>query len=126
LDKEELNFWVEFIQKYMTPEIKTVEEEAQVAKDLGTLRNKVCLFFFLLNALFITIIFILESVSRYSPGLSIRLPCDTGGAGQKIEPISIAFTLIFGILLLLQFICMLFHRVSTLIHIASTTNIQFK
>ena len=89
-------------------------------------RNKVCLFFLLINALFVTIVFTLQQVSVTSSTLSIDLPCADGHYGESIEPISIAFTLIFGILLLIQFICMMFHRMSTFLHICAITEVKIR
>ncbi|KAK6165558.1 hypothetical protein SNE40_022465 [Patella caerulea] len=122
---EETQFWKGLIATYLTPIELTDKQAKDAAVEMTGLRDKVCLFFYLSNALFVTIIYILESVSRDSPGLTIQLPCDKGRIGQKIEPISIAFTLIFGILLVTQFIAMMFHRFSTLLHIAATTEIRF-
>ena len=89
-------------------------------------RNKVCLFFLLINALFVTIVFTLQQVSTTTTTLSIDLPCATGNYGESIEPISITFTLIFGILLLIQFICMMFHRMSTFLHICAITEVKIR
>lgn len=61
--------------------------------------------------------------------LSFPLPCaqpnDKGDyeGGQSIEPISVAFTVVFGILLFVQFVCMMLHRVATLLHICASTEI---
>ena len=61
--------------------------------------------------------------------LSFPLPCavpDEDGnyeGGQSIEPISVAFTLVFGVLLFVQFLCMLLHRIATLLHICAATEI---
>ena len=48
------------------PEYKHKQEA--ITADLTSLRNKAAMLFFLGNALFVTIIFILESVSEYTPG----------------------------------------------------------
>lgn len=61
--------------------------------------------------------------------MSFPLPCaeqDEEGkydGGQCVEPISVAFTLVFGILLFVQFMCMLLHRIATLLHICAATEI---
>ena len=89
-------------------------------------RNKVCLFFLLINALFVTIVFTLQQVSATSSTMSIDLPCADGNYGEAIEPISIAFTLVFGILLLIQFICMIFHRMATFLHILALTEVKIR
>lgn len=91
-----------------------------IKEELIALRNKCCLFFFLINAFLVTLIYALTQTSAYSDTLSIKIEC------MSIEPISVTFTIVFGILLCVQFICMLFHRMSTLIHITATTYIKEK
>ncbi|KAK7112101.1 chitin synthase chs-2-like [Littorina saxatilis] len=129
LDPEEKQFWNGLIKEYLTPlTLKNDPEydhkQKKMQEDLKLLRNKAAMLFFLGNALFVTVIFILESVSEYTSGLTLRLPCDKGHAGQKIEPISVTFTVVFGILLLLQLVGMLMHRFSTLVHIVASTTIR--
>ncbi|XP_076442789.1 chitin synthase chs-2-like [Babylonia areolata] len=129
LHDQEKRFWDQLIEKYLKPVDKIPgykDKEEAIAKELTALRNKTSMMFFLSNALFVTVIFILETVAEYTPGLTIQLPCDTGHVGQKIEPISVTFTVIFGILLLLQLVGMVVHRYSTLIHIAAATTLHFR
>lgn len=94
------------------------------------LRNKVCLAFLLMNALFITIVYVLTEVNANTKhALSVKLPCTVseGPPGRGyIEPISFAFTAIFGIMLFLQFICMLMHRMSTFVHIVASNKLDWK
>lgn len=80
-------------------------------------------FFFITNALFVTIVYVLTQVNAQQSTLSIPLPCNVGKNQGKIEPISIAFTLVFGILLFIQFFGMLMHRISTISHIMASTKI---
>lgn len=55
----------------------------------------------------------------------LQIPCEMAGfKGEKIEPISVAFTLVFGVMLTLQFIAMLFHRYSTMLHVIAITNLK--
>ncbi|XP_067661074.1 chitin synthase chs-2-like [Haliotis asinina] len=126
LSDEENHFWEELIEEHLKPQVLSKDEKEDVANGLTHLRNTVCTFFFLSNSLFVTLMFILESVSEYTPSLVFKLPCDTGNNGATREPVAIAFTIIFGILLLIQFICMFAHRFSTLLAIASITQFQFK
>jgi hypothetical protein len=84
-----------------------------------------------MNALFVTIVYTLTEVNKQEHGtLSVKIPCQTNsdsGYGQgHIEPISFAFTAVFGIMLFVQFVCMLFHRYSTLLHVISSSEINFK
>jgi hypothetical protein len=137
LDKGEIDFWVKFIKRYLYPLEGNKEHEKKVARELIELRNKVCLAFLLMNALFVTIVYTLTEVNKSEGSLSIALPCgDTGSSsggksegntGQgHIEPISFAFTAVFGIMLLIQFVCMLFHRYSTLLHIIASAELKIK
>ena len=91
--------------------------------ELIDLRNKVFFFYFIINAIFVTVVYVLTQVNSQQNTLSIPLPCSVGETQGKIEPISIAFTLVFGILLLIQFFGMLIHRISTISHIMATTKI---
>ncbi|XP_062589948.1 chitin synthase chs-2-like [Saccostrea cucullata] len=125
LGMDEMAFWQEFIPKYLQPLAQDKEHEKQMQQGLIELRNKVCLGFLLMNALFVTIVYVLTEVNATTnQTLSIKLPCTVGegrpGRGY-IEPISFAFTAVFGIMLFLQFICMLMHRMSTFIHISAST-----
>lgn len=127
LIKSETKFWKELIKTYLEPLDTSFDEQEKIKKELTQLRNKVCLSFLLLNALFITIVYTLTEVNKQEEGtLSIPLPCGVPNTHNKgygqghIEPISFAFTAVFGIMLFIQFICMLFHRYSTLLHVIST------
>lgn len=91
--------------------------------ELIDLRNMVFFFYFITNAIFVTIVYVLTQVNARESTLSIPLPCNVGDKQGTIEPISIAFTLVFGILLFVQFFGMLMHRISTISHIIATTKI---
>ncbi|CAC5377819.1 CHS1 [Mytilus coruscus] len=120
LTKEEETFWEQLIEKYLKPLEKNDIREKMIKEELIALRNKCCLFFFLINAFLVTLIYALTQTSAYSNTLSIKIEC------MSIEPISVTFTIVFGNLLCIQFICMLYHRISTLIHITATTSIKEK
>ena len=131
MEEREIGFWENFIEKYLKPLEYKEEHKKKVEKDLLQLRNKVCLAFLLMNALFVTIVYTLTEVNKQEHGtLSVKIPCQTNsdsGYGQgHIEPISFAFTAVFGIMLFVQFVCMLFHRYSTLLHVISSSEINFK
>ncbi|KAK3599019.1 hypothetical protein CHS0354_012497 [Potamilus streckersoni] len=122
MDNEDI-FWEQMIRRYLYP-LDQKNEDKKMKHDLTILRNKVCLFFILANALFICIIFALQQITSDNKSLSILLPCVTGeNRPSYVEPISLAFTLVFGIMLLVQFVCMVLHRLGTLIHIYARTEI---
>lgn len=83
-----------------------------------------------MNALFVTTVYVLTEVNAHTKhALSLKPPCTVSerppGRGY-IEPISFAFTAIFGIMLFLQFICMLMHRMSTFLHIVASVKLDLK
>ncbi|XP_052237923.1 chitin synthase chs-2-like [Dreissena polymorpha] len=120
----EVTFWRELIDTYLFPMEGDKKQQEKTLAELIELRNTVCLFFLLVNALFVTIVFSLQQVNADSGGnISIQLPCAEGGRGESIEPISIAFTAVFGVLLAIQFLCMCIHRMSTFLQILSITEI---
>lgn len=126
--KEGHHFWKQLIDKYLKPLTIDRAHKTRVEEALLGLRNKVCLAFLLMNALFITIVYTLTEVNKEEDGtLAIPLPCgedkikgDKGYGQGHIEPISFAFTAVFGIMLLVQFICMLIHRCSTFLHVIAS------
>ena len=138
LEDNEVTFWKQLIETYLKPLEGDAEKQKQTQEALIELRNKVCLIFILINSLFVIVVFTLQQVTVSSGSMTIHLPCaenlrgeDNGNATdvnhdlhpQAIEPISVAFTLVFGILLFVQFVCMLFHRFATLLHILASTTI---
>ncbi|XP_067668564.1 chitin synthase chs-2-like isoform X1 [Haliotis asinina] len=125
LDGSEVTFWKELIERYLLPLEENKEQQEKIKNDLLELRNKTCLFFFLINGLFIILIFTLQMVSDYTPNLKIHLPCpDPTFQGDQFEPISITFMLVFGVLLVIQFLSMFVHRLSTFLHITSITDVR--
>ncbi|XP_036368106.1 chitin synthase chs-2-like [Octopus sinensis] len=130
LSENEREFWDELIKKYLEPINVSEETQMRDEKNLDALRNKVCLFFFLCNGLFTIIIFTLQfinnrSTNTDSAGLYISLPCYSNtGYELKVEPLSMLFMVMFGVILLIQFSAMVYHRLSTLLHILASTHIN--
>lgn len=127
LGQEEIRFWKDLIERYLYPLQSSEEQKQKMQKDLIHLRNKMSLMFFILNALFVVIIFALQYTNAQSQGkgLAIPLPCmSESGTALTIEPFSLIFMAIFGIGLLIQFIAMFFHRMGTFLHIISSTEVN--
>ncbi|VDI35520.1 chitin synthase [Mytilus galloprovincialis] len=126
INKEEKHFWKELIRQYLYPLQSDAQQQKKMQTDLIQLRNKASLMFFMLNALFVIIIFSLQySNAITGAGLTIPLPCkDTEGKYLKLEPISMFFMAVFGIALLIQFISMIFHRLGTFLHIMASTEVN--
>jgi len=111
-----------FLKKDDKPLNIAQEEQNRIDGELVSLRNKVCVIFIMLNIVFVSIIYILTHISAYQGTLSVSLWCQSQdvAAQTKLEPISITFILMFGLLLLVQFISMLGHRISTMIHVLAS------
>lgn len=125
LTPAERKFWSELIANYLNPLENDENMQNQTKQKLLDLRNKTCLFFFVVNALFVTLVYTLTQVNAYRGSLQVILPCTSkSGGSASIEPISVTFTIVFGILLLVQFFCMLLHQFDTLCHVVATTEIN--
>ncbi|KAF3707058.1 hypothetical protein EXN66_Car000230 [Channa argus] len=130
LDQEETLFWEELQNKYLQPLPDDKERQKKVASDLKELRNKITFAFFMINALWLVATFTLQI---YSSIFAIHFPKvefnvtgsfvdivvirnTTIAPDVQVEPISFMFILGFAFSVLVQFIAMMFHRVTTLIH----------
>ncbi|XP_052095529.1 chitin synthase chs-2-like isoform X2 [Mytilus californianus] len=122
IPKDERKFWKSKIKRYLKPLETNKEQETKVQEELIELRNKVSLFVYLLNAILVTVMFGLTQVNTFKDSLSLSIICDNNPV--SIVPIALLFAVVFGLLLLIQFLCMLYHRFSTLIHISASTDIR--
>ena len=122
IDAKEKKFWKKKIKKYLKPLEQDKNKEKAATEALIELRNSVCIFVFLLNAILVTIMFSLTEVNAFKDTLSVKFTC--GGNDVSVVPIAIFLAAVFGLLLFIQFICMLYHRMSTLIHITAETKIR--
>ena len=127
IGREEKTFWKDLIEKYLKPLENNAEQQKKTQETLIELRNKMSLMFFMLNALFIVIIFTLQFTNavKEGKGLSIPLPCYTEKGRQlTLEPISLLFMVVYGVALVIQFISMFFHRMGTFLHIIASTEVN--
>ncbi|XP_038128265.1 chitin synthase 1 isoform X2 [Cyprinodon tularosa] len=121
LDEGEKDFWDKLIERYLTPINDTPEHKARVSKELKSLRNKAVFLYFIINVLWVVATFFLQLIGNDI--ISIKIPKHIPGQNTteylKVEPLSLMFLFSFAILLLVQFVAMLYHRVYTLIHVVS-------
>ncbi|XP_065139450.1 chitin synthase chs-2-like [Paramisgurnus dabryanus] len=129
LPEDEINFWFLLQKKYLEPLKENKEEQDKIAHDLRALRNKVTFVFFFCNALWLVATFILQTIGDT---ISIRIPkIYPNGTQSKTEmfyldPIGLMFLLGFTLLLLIQFLAMLYHRIYTLIHFVAYADTETK
>lgn len=114
------------LAKYLHPLNKDVQEEKRIAHDLIQLRNNSCFAFFMLNALWVVMQFQFEYVSMTFPNLVIPIGQLYNRPDQKVQILGLVFLILFTLVLLLQFISMLFHRWGTIAEILSSTRVISK
>ncbi|KAM9825436.1 chitin synthase 1 isoform 1-T2 [Syngnathus typhle] len=122
LEEDEDDFWKKLIERYLKPIVDTKAHLDEVTRELKSLRNKAVFLYFIVNVLWVVATFFLQAIGN--DVISIKIPKFFSNGTQsgeylKVEPLSLMFLLSFAILLLVQFLAMLYHRVYTLIHVVS-------
>ena len=133
LEEKENTFFRDLIKEYLSPlekneeqeekvsqeqeEKVSQEQEERVSQELKRLRNKCIVAFFLMNIVFVVMVFTIQ-IQNVKDGLYIPWPC---GENLKIEPIGLMFIVLFGFVLVLQTVGMIIHRMETFLHIMAST-----
>lgn len=122
LDEDENDFWIKLLDRYLKPINDSKAYQEEVSKELKSLRNKAVFLYFMINVLWVVATFFLQAIGN--DVISIKIPkyFPNGTLSDEpllVEPLSLMFLLSFAVLLLVQFLAMLYHRVYTLIHIVS-------
>ena len=124
LDPREIKFFQELIEHYLYPLVEDKDHQKKMVRDLKSLRNNGCFIFFMINTLWLVIIFSLQLVSeRIRDYVFIpikRLHNDP----LRFEPLGFAFLGFFASILLVQFVSMLWHRYGTLLHLLASTDLK--
>ncbi|XP_075719841.1 chitin synthase chs-2-like [Rhinoderma darwinii] len=119
LEEEEKLFWEGVIQQYLKPIEEDSQEQARIQSELKSLRNKVTFIIFMINLLWIVATFFLQIIGST---VHIALPKvyinGTYSESEKLymDPIGLMFLLSFALLLISQFVALLYHRIFTFIH----------
>ncbi|XP_071346094.1 chitin synthase 1 [Trachinotus anak] len=122
LDEGEQDFWNKLLERYLKPISDTKAHQEEVTKELKSLRNKAVFLYFIINVLWVVATFFLQAIGN--DVISIKIPKyypngNESGEYLKVEPLSLMFLLSFAVLLFVQFLAMLYHRIYTLIHVVS-------
>uniref|UniRef100_A0A673J3M7 chitin synthase n=1 Tax=Sinocyclocheilus rhinocerous TaxID=307959 RepID=A0A673J3M7_9TELE len=122
LSEDEQDFWNKLIERYLLPIQDNKAHLEEVTRELKSLRNKAVFLYFIINVLWIVATFFLQAIG--TDVLSINIPkyYPNGTLAPdplRVEPLSLMFLLSFALLLIIQFLAMLYHRVYTLIHVVS-------
>lgn len=137
ISASEEQFWVDLIEKYLKPLDMTANDKENMQNQLKALRDISVFAFTMGNALFVLVVFLLQLNKQY---LHVQWPLNVKNniifdqdsfeitiqrEYLNLEPISLLFVIFFGIVLVVQFIAMLFHRFGTISQILATTQIDW-
>ena len=112
------------IDRYLHPLVEDKTYQAKVARDLKALRNNGCFIFFMINALWMVIIFHLQLV-QYKVRDYIYIPIPRiNYEPLRFEPLGFGFLIFFATILLVQFFSMLWHRYGTVLHLLASTDLK--
>ncbi|XP_055923356.1 chitin synthase chs-2 isoform X2 [Eupeodes corollae] len=137
LSSAELQFWKDMIDQYLYPIDNDPVEQARIAADLKELRNSSVFAFFMINALFVLIVFLLQLNKdnihvKWPFGVRTNITYDESTQEVHIskeylqlEPIGLVFVFFFALILVIQFSAMLFHRFGTISHILASTELNW-
>ena len=138
LRQRELRFWNEMIHKYLTPLEKDKEKEKQAAAGLKELRNQAVFNFLIINSVWVVIMYLLQEnkdklyvawpIPSEGPIITFVEEDNTVILSYKylqLEPLGLFFLGFYAIVMFLQLVGMLLHRIMTLGHVVSTTPIPF-
>lgn len=119
--EKEKQFWKDIIKSYLSPD---VQEDKELNEQLKSFRNGVYAGFIRINLIYITIVFVVTQTNELNNNVfTIRLPCPNKTGTFDVDPISVVFSITFGLVLFFQFIGMLIHRFSTFTHIVAVSKI---
>ncbi len=125
LDPHETKFFQALIGRYLYPLVEDKDHQKQMVRDLKSLRNNGCFIFFMINTLWLVIIFSLQLVSERIRDYVFVPIKRLHNEPLRFEPLGLAFLLFFATIQIVQFVSMLWHRYGTLLHLLASTDLKF-
>uniref|UniRef100_A0A1B6CU26 chitin synthase n=1 Tax=Clastoptera arizonana TaxID=38151 RepID=A0A1B6CU26_9HEMI len=137
ISSSENQFWKELLDKYLYPIDEDKAAKARIAAELIELRNSSVFNFFMINALFVMIVFLLQLNKemlhiKWPFGVKTNITYDEitqevliSKEYLQLEPIGLVFVFFFALILVIQFTAMLFHRFGTISHILASTELNW-
>ncbi|EFN87468.1 hypothetical protein EAI_04426 [Harpegnathos saltator] len=136
LSNREEEFWKELIEKYLRPIETDEKSQKKIAQELMNCRNAYLLRFFMLNALFVLIVFLMQlnkEILHLQWPLSMKYNVTYDEKRNEVhvtkqylrlEPIGCLFIIGFVSILGIQFVSMLIHRFDTFTHVLANMKIK--
>jgi len=144
LGQDDKKLWTIVTEEHLKPIIRTREESEEMEEGLKALKTEIFLLFLFLNAAWAFGIFLMQLSSLESSAFTldwilcevpptpiVYLPLNSTAPPVEVQydsldPINFVFIVFFLIVLMIQVVGMLFHRVKTVGHIIATTDIFYK
>lgn len=124
LDPREIKFFQQLIERYLHPLVEDKDHQKKIVRDLKSLRNNSCFIFFMINTLWLVIIFSFQLVSERIRDYVFIPIKRLHNEPLRFEPLGFGFLIFFASILLVQFISMLWHRYGTLLHLLASTDLK--
>ncbi|BFF96913.1 chitin synthase chs-2 [Drosophila madeirensis] len=133
----EQRFWKDVIKQYLKPLELSREQKQSMADGLRELRNMIAFAFVMVNAIFVLIVFLLQLKKEFlhlkwpiDPTDFVSFDRDNLQVGifrqyKELDPIGLCFVIFFGLILIIQFIAMFFHRFATMSQLLATTQVDW-
>jgi chitin synthase len=99
----EYRFWEELCQACLTPEIVGFDGNTELKEKLVELRNSSLMVFLVANTLWMIIILVLVKQNNLK--------------ALGVDVIGLSFLFVYGTIIILQFLAMITHRLTTLLHV---------
>ena len=109
LEDDEIAFWFQQLDLVLYPIQESLSKTNDLKDDLRFLRNSVLMAVLFINLIWIILLYLLTIDELKSLGLDTKF-------------LSLAFLAVYGLILSIQFLAMLFHRIVTLSHYISRLN----
>ncbi|XP_044028475.1 chitin synthase chs-1-like [Siniperca chuatsi] len=128
LDQDEEQFFRDLTARYLEPLPEDKKKQKKMADELKELRNKISFVYFIFNALWLVATFTLQLLESTVFIQVPKVDSNLQYTGQYIyiDPLGFMFILSFALLVLIQFLAMLYHRICTLIHYVAFLDTESK
>lgn len=114
-------FFERLIEKYLYPNLVISKEE--IKENLDELRNKCSFYFLLSNSVWYLLLFTLQLLKNQLQD-SIYININIFKHSVKYEPVYFSYVMLFVVMLILQFIAMIWHRGITFIQVIRKTSLR--
>ena len=123
LNEQETRFFADLISTHLYPLGKEARQE-EITEDLKKLRNNSFFAFSMLNALWISLLFTIQLLNAQLKD-KVFIEISIGSTSPiKYEPVSFVYVMLFVVILLMQFVAMLWHRGITFMQLIRKTSLR--